>query len=546
MKAVANPMRRFSSYGPIDTDTNFYVPRAALIDRGLRNLLGEEPSRQGGYVTMWAPRQAGKSWIKGQILRRLEAQHPQFDVLSLNVEHLKAERDALVVVREIAAEVTSALSLPAATIDKPGDLQAVFARDRLAKPLVLLIDEFDALAESAIEAVVGVFRNIYIRLREQSDRPTGEKDLLLHGVLLVGVRSVLGIENVSGSPFNVQRSLHIPNLTFEEVRSMFAWYEDESGQAVEADVVRRLYDETLGQPGLISWLGELLTETGRGRLNPDGDEREAPATLTMRDFEQMYAKAVNTLPNANIMNLIAKVREAPYRDLVLAMFETERKLPLRIDEPRTGFLYMNGVVSEEETSDGKQWLRFACPFVQRRLFNYFSFTNYDDMGRLFAPLEDISDTVTETSLNIRRLLERFERHLRANRDWLLKDAPRRSDMRVREAVFHFILYSYLTSYLQHWRASVQPEFPTGNGKIDLLIDHAGQTYGIEVKTYSSVAAYRDALRQAAGYGQQLGLKEIALVFFVDAIDDANRERFQAPWADAEAGVTVVPTLVVTG
>ena len=92
---------------------------------------------------------------------------------------------------------------------------------------------------------------------------------------LIGVRSVLGIENKRGSPFNVQRSLHIPNLTKGEVFQMYQWYERESGQQVEEAVIERVYDETQGQPGLVSWLGELLTET----------YNEHQPTITSRDFE---------------------------------------------------------------------------------------------------------------------------------------------------------------------------------------------------------------------------------------------------------------------
>ena len=66
--------------------------------------------------------------------------------------------------------------------------------------------------------------------RLQADRPTDRKDFFLHGVVLVGVRSTLGIDSPTGSPFNVQRSVHVPNLTRDEVRAMFAWYERESGQ----------------------------------------------------------------------------------------------------------------------------------------------------------------------------------------------------------------------------------------------------------------------------------------------------------------------------
>jgi len=65
-------------------------------------------------------------------------------------------------------------------------------------------------------------------------KKSSEKSSLSHGLALIGVRGVLGIENVTGSPFNIQRSLHIPNLTFDEVRHMFDWYAEENGQSVEA------------------------------------------------------------------------------------------------------------------------------------------------------------------------------------------------------------------------------------------------------------------------------------------------------------------------
>lgn len=59
----------------------------------------------------------------------------------------------------------------------------------------------------------------------------------------------------------MQRSMQIPNLTFDEVAAMYHWYERESGQSVEPAVIERIYDLLAGQPGLTSWFGELLTET---------------------------------------------------------------------------------------------------------------------------------------------------------------------------------------------------------------------------------------------------------------------------------------------
>ncbi len=133
----------------------------------------------------------------------------------------------------------------------------------MSKPLILIVDEFDAMIEEGINAVVSAFRSIYIKRMDEADKRTEQKSYLLHSIALIGVRSVLGIENQTGSPFNVQRSLQITNLIYDEVKGMFRWYEKESGQTIEPEVINKLYHNTQGQPGLTCWLGELLTETSK-------------------------------------------------------------------------------------------------------------------------------------------------------------------------------------------------------------------------------------------------------------------------------------------
>lgn len=87
---VGIAMRRFSSYGPIDIRTEYYVPRAELIEQALLQVLGENPELSGHYITVWSPRQRGKTWIMQNVLWRLrEPKYEQFDVLKINVEHLK-------------------------------------------------------------------------------------------------------------------------------------------------------------------------------------------------------------------------------------------------------------------------------------------------------------------------------------------------------------------------------------------------------------------------------------------------------------------------
>ena len=104
---------------------------------------------------------------------------------------------------------------------------------------------------------------------------------------------MIGVENTTGSPFNIQRSLNIPNLSFDEVEYMFKWYEKETKQKIDPKVICKLYDELNGQPGLISWFGELLTETYN---------KEADKPITLDGFTYVFRLACHALPNNNILN----------------------------------------------------------------------------------------------------------------------------------------------------------------------------------------------------------------------------------------------------
>ena len=63
-------MRKFFSYGPIDIDLHYYAPRNTLFDKAYTQLIGENPEKGGHYVTAWAPRQTGKTWLMQQIVKK--------------------------------------------------------------------------------------------------------------------------------------------------------------------------------------------------------------------------------------------------------------------------------------------------------------------------------------------------------------------------------------------------------------------------------------------------------------------------------------------
>jgi hypothetical protein len=284
-------MRKFSSYGPPNNKLHYYVPKDALIASTLMQLKGQAPDEGGHYITVWAPRQTGKTWIMREVVLTLERE-TEFDVVILSLQFLAGVTDVDRVVQLIAEKLIKQLNLNL-TINTLANFEQLFERGILTKPLILILDEFDALDPAAISGLVGVFRHIYNTRQNQAGKSTAEKDYLLHGMALIGVRAVLGVENVKGSPFNVQRSVHIPNLTYDEVVYLFNWYQQESKQSIESDVIDRIWYEFQGQPGLTCWFGELLTET----YNQATDQ-----PITMSYFEGVYAAALDLLPNNNILN----------------------------------------------------------------------------------------------------------------------------------------------------------------------------------------------------------------------------------------------------
>jgi hypothetical protein len=532
-------MRRFNSYGPLDIEEHYYAPRKELIERAYTQLIGENPKKGGHYITVWAPRQTGKTWVMQQILHRLR-QDSQFDVLKINLQHLKDQENPAQVIMSIAAAVGEQLGKNFSGIDSGEKFQHIFKKDILDNPLILILDEFDALVEDGINAVVGAFRNIYITRLDEADKPTDQKTYQLHGVALIGVRSVLGFENETGSPFNIQRSLHIPNLTYEEVEGMFQWYTKDSGRKIEPGVIKKLFEETRGQPGLTCWLGELLSE---GVENYPIDTGKP---IRLKDFESIYQLAINILPNNNILNIIGKADTPPYRKTVLTLFNTGRPMKFRFDKKDINFLYMNGVIEPEIIPGDAGYVRFASPFVQKRLFNYFSGEIFSEMGQLVDSFVQVKEVISSDHIDIPQVLALYQTYLEKNKSWLFKDAPRRSDMRVYEAVFHFNLYTYLEELLRGKNIRVYPEFPTGNGKIDLLIRYNKVIYGIELKSFTDQAGYYQSLERAARYGKQLQLRDIYLVSFVESLDEESKKKYEAVFHDTGTNVTVHPIFIQTG
>ncbi len=83
-----------------------------------------------------------------------------------------------------------------------------------------------------------------------------------------------------------------------------------------------------------------------------------------------------------------------------------------------------------------------------------------------------------------------------------------------------------------------PEFPTGNGKIDLILEYKTKKYAVELKSFMDNYKYKKGIEQALSYGKQLKLDEIVLLVFVEQEEDEIKDL--ACEVDKEGVTAIVP------
>jgi hypothetical protein len=524
-------MRRFHSYGPVNARNHFSAPRTDLVNQCLNSLIGSDSDNEGGhYFTIWAPRQTGKTWLTQEVKKRIESIYSdRFTVAMMSMQGVIMEdRDQVdVFFNYVPNLIRRAFGVTVSEPDSWKSFSEYFSSDTglFDKPVILFIDEFDKLPPIIIDRLVNIFRDMYL------DR----QSYCIYGLALIGVRAVLGVDSERGSPFNIQRSLHVPNFTLDEVTDLFDQYQQESGQAVEPEVSQNVYESTNGQPGLVGWFGELLTE----KYNPGKDRSIDPNT-----WKTVHHAAITLEWNNTVLNLVKKVRIG-YVPHVLKLF-SRSDISFSIDMEWCAYLYMNGVIVPELYTDESGGItsvcRFSCPFIQKRLYNALTDDLIGDLPILaIEPLDDLTDVFEGDFLNLPPLLDRYKAYLvRMKAKGLnpFKDQPRRTDLHYTEAVGHFHLYAWLQAAIGR-RCVTSPEFPTGNGKVDIHIRCNGKKGIIEVKSFVDMSETRKGTEQAAAYARSLNLNSVTLALFVPVDDETVLAKLSGEHQSNGVTVTVV-------
>ncbi len=293
-------MRFFNTTGPVQPEKHYSIPPLSRLDlEDVLTLIRDER-----YFVLHAPRQTGKTTALLALRDLLNSgAEGGYRCVYANVEAAQAaredtERAMRAILGELASWARSTLgdgtlaeSWPGilAEAGPSGALREVLSRWSEAdpRPLVLLIDEIDALVGDTLLSVLRQLRAGYVQ-RPQS---------FPQCVVLCGVRDVRDYRIRSraekeiiagGSAFNVKaESLRLGDFSEAEVRGLLAQHTEETGQVFTEDALMEGWTLTCGQPWLVNALAYdacFRNKAGRDR------RREIDAAAVTEARERLIAR----------------------------------------------------------------------------------------------------------------------------------------------------------------------------------------------------------------------------------------------------------------
>ena len=482
--------RRFNTAGPNDVESHYTLPVLARLP-DVRRLIDEQHC-----FILHAPRQVGKTTALLALGRELTREGAYVAVLLSMEEGAPFSSDPGAAEGAILgswrgrarARLPLDLQPPPWPTAEPGSRVSVALQawtEAAPRPLVLFLDEIDALQDEALLSVLRQLRAGF------PDRPRH----FPWSLILIGLRDVRDHKIASGSsgrlgsssPFNIKsESLTLRNFTREEIAELYGQHTAETGQVFLPDAIDRAFYFTQGQPWLVNALARQIVEV----LVPD---RAKAITVADADAgKEILIRRQDT----HLDSLAERLREPRIRAILEPMLAGE---PLG-DMPDDDLRFAQDIGLVRMTAEGG--LEVANPIYREIIVRSLAATAQ-------ASLPQIPTTwlTSDGRLDEERLLETFLAFWKQHGEPLLGAAP------YHEVAPHLVLMAFLHRVVNG--GSIEREYAIGRGRMDLCVKHGRDTLAIEIKVWhpGRVDPLPEGLLQLDGYLAKLGLKSGWLVLF---------------------------------
>jgi hypothetical protein len=373
-----------------------------------------------------------------------------------------------------------------------------------ARPLVLFIDEIDALIGDTLTSVLRQLRSGY------ESRPMA----FPMSVVLCGVRDVRdyrihmfdGAIITGGSCFNIKaESLRLGDFSQNEIRELYEQHTEATGQMFEEPIYPVVWDLTHGQPWLVNALARQATTN-----IPEGRDRNNPITLNIME---QAAEALILERATHLDQLTEKLHEEHVLRVIAPMIAGENWA--------------------KEAKPGQDDLQHVIDLglIRRDAGDY---VVSNGIYREVLPRElsymmeaDLTSRPTREwyvkpsgEIDMAKLLREFQQFFRENIErW-------KECCDYKETGFQLLLQAFLQRIV-NGGGSIEREYALGRGRVDLLVrrrypesadsrEQREQRIVLEMKTIRASShdpnkALSEGLEQTARYAEQSNAAEAHLI-----------------------------------
>jgi hypothetical protein len=451
------------------------------------------------YFLIHAPRQTGKTTFLHALAHRLNkegnyvsvvcslesAGYNSISVETANINFIKAlakTSKLFIGTDHLPPDIAKYISGPSML----GDYLTDWC-DTLDKPLVLLLDEVDALYDDVLIST----------LRQLRDGFQTRPKHFPQSIALVGLRDIRDFRTRaradnpsigSGSPFNIKaESFFLPAFSKEEVCGLLNQHTQDTGQIFSEEVLEKLYAYSGGQP----WLTNALANEVVMKILKNDYTQEITLDLIELAKERLIEQR-----QTHLDSLADKIDDPRVRPIIMSIITGDSPA---FDGADDAIRYCRdlGIISTGNP------IQFANPIYREII------TRILTIGFSVSINQDIAQTIwylnPDGSLNMDKLLDAFTDFYRWNSEsWIDR-------YKYKEAGHQLFLMAFLQRII-NGGGRIEREMATGNGRTDLVIFWKTQVITIEIKMHHDARSEPHGIQQLARYLDRLGQKTGYMVF----------------------------------
>jgi hypothetical protein len=459
--AYQKPKRIFEDSGLVNPEEAYYVPLDNVTNRKKQDI--KTMVDRGRYFSIFAPRQSGKTTFFKRICDELHKDRTYIGII-LNFQKYE-ESNKTQFYAQIEKKLYHQLRkrLKEVGCNKSEAVEHFLEGHRLTdhisfgllfeelnqliefKKIVIFIDEFDGIPVSELGNFLTNLRDLYQEYKEV-------KHKALYSIGLVGIRNITKLIVGGVSPFNIADQVDLPPFSLKNVRDLYAQYTAETNQPFREEAVRKVYDETAGQPWLVNRLGTILTVNVKPQTVESIDEQDVERAIQILlkerndHFDNLYEKA--------------KLFKETFVEIVFDHVEYDPD-----DEDQT-WLEQYGLVRDIDdhavVANNIYKTRYVKTFFKE-------VKAYEDLS--IQPYELPGDR-----LDMERIILNFEKYITQ-----IGVRAFYKDEKPYEKTGQFLLTAWLYQFVKSGEGDLRYEVRSGLGRMDVLLIYKGKKYIIETK-----------------------------------------------------------------